>query len=61
MALHRSLDDDPFEGLPEPDVDVCLSCGHYYGMTQGLIQHWRELYNPGPKDVMPQQCWKCLG
>jgi hypothetical protein len=43
------------------DIDVCMGCGRYYGMTQSLIDRWCMLYRPTARDVMPQLCWKCLG
>ena len=42
------------------DIDVCMGCGRYYGMTQTLIDVWRVMYRPKDKDVMPQLCWKCM-
>lgn len=42
------------------DVDVCMGCGRYYGMTQSLVNRWRAVYKPRDNAVMPQECWKCL-
>ncbi len=48
----------------EPDddvhIDVCMSCGRYYGHTQGLSDYWHEHYKPRQDEVMPQLCFKCL-
>ena len=49
-----------YEDDDDIDIDVCQSCGGYYGLTEGLIELWRKLYNPKPKDVMPQLCYKCI-
>lgn len=35
------------------DIDVCLSCGGYYGTHAGL-RAWDS-----SRGVAPQRCWKC--
>ncbi len=44
----------------ETDIDVCQVCGGYYGGSPALTNKWRASYNPGPRDVMPQRCMRCM-
>jgi hypothetical protein len=46
----------------EIEVDVCMSCGRYYGMTQSLKDLWYSSdASKRPGAVMAQLCFKCMG
>lgn len=42
------------------DVDVCLGCGRYYGMSPSLEQAWRSSVNYREGAVMDQLCLRCM-
>lgn len=44
----------------DDDVDVCLGCGRYYGMTQTIEDLWRKSFNYSSTAVMPQLCHRCM-
>ena len=58
----RSLSD--MKKFPEDDetidIDVCLGCGRYYGMTKTLFEAWRNSVNYRAGAVMDQLCLKCM-
>lgn len=42
------------------DIDVCMTCGRYYGTSPILVRKWRLKYNPPEGQVMPQLCYACI-
>jgi len=65
----KTTEPDPFEfdDLPdndEPeedvDVDVCLGCGRYYGITPALEEAWRKSFDYREGAVMDQLCLRCM-
>ncbi len=72
--MHRTYDDwkttepDDWEDFEPPedeepeevDVDVCLGCGRYYGMTEALQEAWRKSFNYREGAVMDQLCLRCM-
>ena len=42
------------------DIDVCLSCGRYYSLTQTMIDMWRASISYNAKEICPQLCHKCM-
>lgn len=51
-----------YEEIPDEDIDidVCMSCGRYYGYNQSLKDLWIKTYKPRNGDVMPQLCFNCM-
>ena len=46
----------------DDDVDVCVCCGRYYGMTNCIRELWEKSFNyrNNPNAVMPQFCHRCM-
>jgi hypothetical protein len=57
---HAREDNIDYEQPDDCDIDMCLSCGRYYGFTQSLADYWREHYQPKASEIMPQLCFKCM-
>jgi hypothetical protein len=45
----------------EIEIDLCLSCGSYFGHTKSLEALWRNSrYRNANEKIMPQLCCKCM-
>lgn len=48
------------EDNTDDDVDICLGCGRYYGMTATLKKAWHKSFNYREGAVMDQLCLRCM-
>ena len=44
----------------EIDIDVCQHCGRYFAWTPRLREVWIKNWHPGPNELQPQRCLRCL-
>jgi hypothetical protein len=52
-------DDD--EDFDEADIDVCVCCGRYYGLTNTIVSLWNDRPYPETSgSTMPQFCYRCM-